>query len=691
MNKLDSKTQVTPLRLAIAALFAPVTFMSQAAPLPPVNTGTIIQQTQPALQAPTASDFQIQFDGNALADTPAGGPQALLKTLQVTGASVFTESEVLAGLGDVLNKSYDMAGYRKLANSISQFYRDRGYPFAKAYIPAQSMKDGVLRIDVLEGKYGRARVKAMPNIQAEGQAYVSSIAEGEVIESDKLERIALIMNDIPGYKAIPAVSPGDKTGTANLNVLLVEKQQMTGDVSVDNQGSRYTGYNRVQAGIKQAHMFNFGDEVTLRAMYTDEKMLFGNLGYSLPIAPNGLRANFSYSHTQYSLGREFASLSAIGTADIYNAGLSYPLIRSQLTNINANVSIQHKDLMDFYRASDSKIMKSSNSVPLSLSFDNRDQFLGGGITYGALTHTMGNMTNAQDAGNTVGDFSKSVLDIARIQSLPADFSIFVKGSAQKASRNLDASEDLLLGGANAVRAYPQGEAAGDEGYFAQLEVRYAANAYTPYVFYDAGRINTNASSNSVTPNQTRDLAGAGLGLRYNEDNWSADIFAAWRTEGGKPTSDLQEDPTPRVLGTVTYRFGSTPPAVKASQLTDGLPVAVVAETPLVVASQQSAKVDSVEQILAVREPLAVTGLSATEVKSKKTQTRLVLKGKGFGTATRVEVAFAGKHKTLPTYQFALLNPNEMAFYIHTGKAPTAWKVRAVEDGKATEWVEFTSH
>ena len=571
---LPKKSITKPLNLSVAVLLASTSVVSNAESLPPTNSGTLIQQTRPGLVAPEPSDFIIQFDGNALTEAASGGPQAVLNKLQITGLSVFTEEEILASLGDILDKSYDLAGYRSLANKISLFYRDRGYPFARAYIPAQSMKNGELRIDVLEGKYGRATVKATQDIQAKAQAYLSTIEPNEVIESSKLERISLIMNDIPGYKALPSISPGDRTGTADLNVLLIPEQQMFGDVTIDNQGSRYTGYNRVQAGVKKAHMFTFGDEVNARAMYTDENMLFGHLGYSLPVMPNGLRANVSFSRTEYTLGREYESLDAIGSSNIYSIGLSYPLIRSQLTNVNAKVNIERKDLMDFYRSADSKLTKFVNSVPLALTFDTRDQYLGGGITYGAFTVGLGNLSNNDDTVNSDGDFVKTTLEVARIQSLPSGFSLFVKGSAQQANKNLDSSEDLYLGGTNAVRAYPSGEAGenggGDEGYYTQLELRYNVNDFTPYVFYDAGRINTYAKPTASLLSETRNLAGAGVGLKYEHANWSADIFAAWKKVGGASVSDIYDTSSPRILGSLTYRFGSGKPApIDGSTLTNG--------------------------------------------------------------------------------------------------------------------------
>jgi hemolysin activation/secretion protein len=254
------------------------------------------------------------------------------------------------------------------------------------------------------------------------------------------------------------------------------------------------------------------------------------------------------------LGKEFAALNALGISDMISGGISYPVIRTQQANLYASMTLQRKELMDFYRSTDTKLQKSSVAAVYAVNFDLRDSFAGGGLTYGALAYTVGNMSNAHDFAHTVGEFKKTSLDFVRIQSLSSHFSAFFKYSGQYSRKNLDSSEDIFLGGANAVRAYPQGEGAGDRGYFTQVELRYTDGAYSPYAFYDSGRVSVYAEPTEALPAEVRKLAGAGLGLRYNRDKFSLDVSAAWRKQGGKPVADMSSDPKPRVTGTAGYRF-----------------------------------------------------------------------------------------------------------------------------------------
>ncbi len=126
-------------------------------------------------------------------------------------------------------------------------------------------------------------------------------------------------------------------------------------------------------------------------------------------------------------------------------------------------------------------------------------------------------------------------------------------SHQSASKNLDSSEKISLGGGGAVRAYPTGEASGDAGVVAQLELRYSAGAYAPFVFVDGGSIKTNANPAADATNNKRSLSGTGVGLRYQRNAWSADATLAWRHTGGTAQADTS-DPKPRVWVNLGYRF-----------------------------------------------------------------------------------------------------------------------------------------
>jgi hemolysin activation/secretion protein len=555
-------TQHNALKLTALSLALLTSFAASAQTAP--NAGSVLQeQLKPQLEAPRPPPA-IEIEAPKQAETLPGGVQVDLKSVRLNGNTLLDESKLLAVLGDVVGKSYDLAGLRGLSSQIGDFYRVNGYPFARAYLPPQALQDGTLVIEVIEGRYGKVTALGEPELASGGQAFLSNLKPGDVINSDQLERTSLILDDQPGIKAAPVVRPGQEIGTGDLDVLIERDGKFSGDVGIDTHGNRYTGLTRVKANLRVDSPFLFGDQIVVNSLLSDEGMWLGNLGYSLPLGTSGLRGQVGYAHTYYSLGKNFASLDASGTAIVSSLGLTYPIIRSQQLNLNVSGNFQHKELNDKQDAAavPSSSDKSSNSVPIALSFDVRDGLAGGGITYGSLSWTSGNLK--LDSGlqgfdveaKTRGSFNKTNLDLARIQFLPAGMTGFGRVSAQSTNKNLDSSERFVLGGPSGVRAYPVGEGSGDEGWLAQAELRYAMGAFNPYAFYDAGSVKVNA--NPWAPgNNKRSISGGGFGVRYQASNVSMDLdldlALAWRNYGGKPLSDTKDN-SPQAWFSASYKF-----------------------------------------------------------------------------------------------------------------------------------------
>ncbi len=320
-------------------------------------------RTSQELKAPPAlpkPSIELNIDSPAIPEAVEGGAKAEINAVKITGNTVYDEATLLNVIGDVTGKSYDLAGLKTIANTITEYYRQNGYPFARAYVPAQAISSGELKIevveenkanntlniDVIEGKYGTVSASGSEKDVAAAEAFLADLKPGEVIESSQLERSVLILSDLPGVRATPVVSPGSHAGTGDLNVEVSKEREIGGQIGFDNYGNRYTGRVRNTIDLYANSPFGFGDQLRVSSLVTEEYLWFGSLNYSLPIGGSGLRANVGYAHTYYELGKEFADLDANGTAQISNAGLSYPLVRSQARNVTISGNYVYKKLED---------------------------------------------------------------------------------------------------------------------------------------------------------------------------------------------------------------------------------------------------------------------------------------------------------------------------------------------------------
>jgi hemolysin activation/secretion protein len=319
-------------------------------------------------------------------------------------------------------------------------------------------------------------------------------------------------------------------GSSDLQVELTPGQRITGSVDADNAGNRYTGANRVGATVNFNEPLGLGDVATLRALTSGPGLnyLRGSYQWQMGMAKVGV----AYSTLHYALGQEFESLKANGTAEIASVYGSVPLIRSRQNNLNFGLALDAKKYQDKVDVIPSVSDKTARVVTASLSGDSADR-VGGGSTVYSVALSSGEIdlqTPAQRTADgataqTNGHFNKLAFSAARLQSVTNTLSLYASINGQAASKNLDVSEKMELGGMYAVRAYPEGEAYADEGYVLSLEARLALPKYSESMpgqwqligFVDTGTVTINRSPWGSGVN-TRTLSGAGLGLNWSEVN-----------------------------------------------------------------------------------------------------------------------------------------------------------------------------
>jgi len=143
-----------------------------------------------------------------------------------------------------------------------------------------------------------------------------------------------------------------------------------------------------------------------------------------------------------------------------------------------------------------------------------------------------------------GQYNKLAFSLARLQNVTDSVSFYASVNGQIASKNLDASEKMELGGMYAVRAYPEGEAYADQGYVLTLEGRMLLPRFSErqsgqfqlIAFVDTGTVTTNKQPWAAGSNR-RTLSGAGVGLNWTVPNdWVVKAYYAHKLGNGVATS-----------------------------------------------------------------------------------------------------------------------------------------------------------
>ncbi len=544
---------------ALYAHFCALPLLLAGAPVcaAPPDAGQMLEGLRPAPVLPHIEAPATRVEEHAIANLP-DGMRVMVKGLRISGQTVFSEAELLALMHDGIGKELSLAELNLLAARITRHYRQHGYLVARAYLPAQDIRDGRVEIAVLEGRLGKVEVADTVGIAGSALAPVYALPTGQPLHGYGLEGSLLPLADLPGVEVKSTLKPGASIGTSDLLVEVTPGKALAGSLDFDTYGNRYVGDYRYGGSVYFNNPMKRGDQLSLRAQTSGDGLAYGLVGYQLPLGRYGTRVGAAWSEMRYRLGKDFSSLDASGDAGVGSVHVSHPFVRGRALNLYGQARYETKNLVDRVGATATQTNKSLGNWTVGINGDKTDALGGGGSNSFSLSYTTGSLGLDATSQNidaitaqSLGRFGKTNLSFQRLQRLTDATDFYFSYAGQWADKNLDSAEKFALGGVYGVRAYPQGEANGDDGQLATAELRWRANDRWQFKgFYDDGRVNTNRNP-WLAGNNARHLSGAGVGATFNADKLSVNLLAAWRGGSGSPTSDA--DRTPRVwLQAVRY-------------------------------------------------------------------------------------------------------------------------------------------
>jgi hemolysin activation/secretion protein len=544
-NSLSTIMPVTVLALGLSGTVA-----AQSAP----DAASLLKDIEQGLQRGQQPVFTPPAVPKAPEQSVSDGLKVLVNRITFSGTTLIPESELQTVIKPWIGQSLTSAELNRVAEAVATAYQMRGY-FARVYLPGQDLTNGVVSIAVIEGRVGAVRIDRAPEVKHLGNETVSRfvLAQQELsapVQPAKLHRAVTLLNELPGVAASFVLEPGTKEGQSDVVVVLKDSPRFTGAVVVDNTGSKSTGENRITASLNINSPFGMGDQIQIAANKSTGNQ-FARLGYSIPLAYNGLRLGLAASQLDYAYQQ--SGISYDGVAQDSGLTLTYPLLRSKEKNLDASYGYNYKYFRNVVQQveSNNKAISANN---IKVSGDALDEYLGGGILQFSLGYAEGRLDlggNADDlkadqgAGSTnrQGNYHKSTWSLTRIQRLNASDSLLLSASGQFAGRNLDPAEKFSGSGSYAVRAFDSTESSGDEGHLAILELRRQfSELWQGSLFYDYSNIKRDLISNAATlaPN-VLELAGVGGSINWGRpSDVQVKAIFAWQTVS--TANPLQADP-----------------------------------------------------------------------------------------------------------------------------------------------------
>lgn len=434
-----------------------------------------------------------------------------------------------------------LSAFNQTVDKVTAYCRSHGYPASAAYVPAQESSDGTVTIKVIPGRYGEVRIENNSRLKDDViRGFLKGLKQGDIIRTSKLETALYSISDLSGTKAIGVLSPGKDFGTSDLTIRVEDGKNTNTVLYAENYGSKSSGPYRFGVQESLYNVGGTGARINVGALVSNDNLHNYYVNYETLVGHGGTKLGIGFSRMDYALGGVMRELGANGTANTVSLFGSRPIYHLDNRKLEWRFGYDYRDLkddLDKFPNLNSK--KHSHSVHLGLGGYNR--WAGSAVDYG-VTLTTGTLSGDSDRARdfarlteTDGAFTKLEATATGIQALGHQTDVMLKVSGQTAFNNLDSSEEMYLGGANGVRAYPQGEGSGDEGVLGTLELRYHTNlpGLILSTYFDAGYTRSMHNATAAVPNNFgTTLKGWGVGISYTKPNdWFARFDYARRIGG----------------------------------------------------------------------------------------------------------------------------------------------------------------
>lgn len=500
----QSQSQVTPSTLQNDAQRQQRYYEQKETPPPAEPTDPLHQPAQP----PSAG-----------AKTP-GNVRFVLKRVDFSSSVLLKPAELEAAVKPYEGREVDGSELAAMLDAVNNLYRDRKITTARAVLKNQPIVDGVVHVELVEGRLGKVAISGKRHVSDRYLAKRLDLREGEVVDSDELRRHLVTLNRTTDLQARALLQPGAARGLTDVQLEVQEPSRLALDGFVDNGGVDNTGRNRV--GL-QGHVYSLLgiDDMLDGNVAHSSGGNDGSVSYSVPLFPNNGRLGVSYAHSQINVINEaFRNIHIEGTSSVTSLNYNQPLIATLNWLFSGLGSYSITD-SSTHIGGQSIADTRTNAWTLGASLAHQSD----GQRWGATQLVTRIRSDEPMLGKTSFTIAPgSAYFIQRLGqskwAVRADL-----GWQFSASSNLPSANLFQIGGPGSVRGYERGVLSGARGYYADLEVhRSFSERLDAFGFVDHGQVH------SAYPG-TQQITGAGVGGSYTY-RWltvSADVAKPFET------------------------------------------------------------------------------------------------------------------------------------------------------------------
>ncbi|WP_247878086.1 ShlB/FhaC/HecB family hemolysin secretion/activation protein [Azospirillum sp. TSO22-1] len=505
---------------------APISAWAQSLP-GPLDPNRLEQRFDQPPTPQSVPEPELPAPEQAPPPKDAEGIRFTLSSIELDGATVYAADELRPLWEGLLNRTVTLAEVYGVRDAITAKYRNDGYVLSQAVVPAQRIRGGVVRLQVVEGYINEVTVQGdFADHAGILQGMAAKIKASRPLRMDDMERYVLLADDLPGVTVRTVLEPAEGVpGASNLTFNL-ERKAYSGSLSLDNRGTRSVGVLQLSGSVTADDQLGRFDRTAVTGSIAQQirELRFLDATHTEILDSEGTTAQLGLRRSWAEPGDNVRTLEIDSLTSSLRLAVAHPFLRSRSETLRGELAFTVRNSRTNIlqrRQSEDRLRVLSGTA----TYDIADSWDGSNLVQATLSQGL-NVLEATKRGTAAArsriggrsDFTKLGLIVQRDQKLSEEFALVLAGEGQYAGHELLSSEEFGVGGKSYGRAFDASEITGDSGFSTRAEFQYAVPPWQEwltyaqvYVFSDYGSV-WNYESGSRHGRQS--LASAGAGVRF---------------------------------------------------------------------------------------------------------------------------------------------------------------------------------
>jgi hemolysin activation/secretion protein len=485
-----------------------------------------------------------------------------IKTFEVTGNSIFPADKLKNAVAPFTGSGKTAADVEKARDELEKLYHDAGYPAVMVNIPEQTLKDGVVKLQVIESTIGQVKITGNRYFTRERlMKDLPSLTPGRMLYLPDVQKEIGRLNMSQDIEVEPVMSLGKELGTIDVEIKVQDKLPLHGYLELNNRSDHDTEELRLNAMIRYDNLWQKEHSVALQYQTAPQKpkevqVIDGSYVLPAPWENDHQIVFFGiWSDSETAFGQGF---NVVGKGEIFGMRYVIPLPQYKLYAHNLTMGVDYKhfnEAVGFTTESGETTQTPISYLPLSLSYNASLPDKWGGVTQfnAGMNLSIRGVVSDQEEFELKrfkgkANYLYATLGIERTQKLPLEMGLLVKVDGQVTDQPLIDNEQYSAGGMESVRGYKETESLGDSAVHSTVEVSFPDPLQklgigkhfqmSPFIFYDFAKLYIKDSLPDQDSRITLQGVGAGIRgyilkhLEYEVD-WAMALNSTDRTESSE--------------------------------------------------------------------------------------------------------------------------------------------------------------